>query len=129
MISFTRNAKRQVYVIVGLFGLALIAVFLTTGVLLRTLSEDTISIYQVITGVSLTLLITYQWVLLFVRVFGGNIQSHYKAHRWVGVAVTILFAFHPISFGHGWTNTLTVVFCHSAITGLLNREIIVYRKR
>lgn len=128
MTELILAVQRRPYVLFGILAVALIVVFLDTGILVRTVPEDGLFVWQVVSGFLLTTLLLYQWLLLLVRVFGGNVQTHYKAHRWVGVACTALFAFHALSFGHGWTNILAIVFCLSAVTGLLNREVITYRK-
>ncbi len=115
------------YFVCGFFGVVLIACFSGMELWFNLLPGESHFLWQVITGFLLAALLVYQWVLLYVRVFGGNVRRFYQAHRWVGVICTILFALHAFSFGYGWTNTLAIVFCLSAVTGLLNREIFSYR--
>ncbi len=128
MTELLELVRARPYIVLGVLGVILILVLLDSGVIVNTVPPDRLFAWQVVTGLLLTMLLLYQWVLLLLRVFGGNVRSHYKAHRWVGVVCTVFFALHALSFGYGWTNTLAIVFCLSAVTGLLNREVITYRK-
>ena len=128
MTELVMIARQRPYVMFGVVGLALIFVVLASGVVVNTVPARDRFVWQVVTGLLLTSLVLYQWVLLFLRLSGKHVPSQYRAHRWVGVACTALFAFHALSFGYGWTKILVIVFILSAVTGLLNREVIAYRK-
>ncbi len=84
---------------------------------------------QVITGLILLVFLGYQWVLFFMRVTKqtGNARKALVRHRWVGVAVTFVFAVHAVRFGHIWMSTLSAVVFLIAVTGVLNREVLRYR--
>ncbi len=128
MTELLAIAKRRPYIIYGFISLVFILLMLSTGVVINSVPSQQLFLWQVVTGTLLLLTLMYQWVLLFLRLFNKQSPAHYKAHRWLGVACATLFALHAVSFGYGWTNTLAVVFILSALTGLLNREIVGYRK-
>lgn len=121
-------ARKRPYLLFGCSGIALIVVFLQMGVMIKTMPENVQFIWQVLTGLTLTILVLYQCILLIVRILGKNATAHYRAHRWVGVLSTVVFALHALSVGYGWTMTLVIVFILGAITGMLNREVVNYLK-
>ena len=85
---------------------------------------------QAASGLALTTLIIYQWLLLTGRMSLQKLQvvrTRYQAHRWVGVAAMVLFGIHAVRMGYGWTNALSLTFISLSVTGLMNREIIRYR--
>lgn len=127
LILIVRNRP---YFFWGIVGGLMIMLFLWLSILAKSVPAHILFTWQVVTGLILTLAIAYQWVLLFVRMahIQKSMMFHYKAHRWVGVTSTAFFALHAISFGYAWTNALAIVFCASAVTGLLNKEIIRYRR-
>lgn len=128
MTDIALIARKRPYLLIGCSGIVLIALFLQMGVMVKTMPVNVQFIWQVVTGLLLTMLVIYQCVLLIVRIVGANAKSHYKAHRWLGVFSTFVFALHALSFGYGWTMALVIVFILSAITGMLNREIVRYLK-
>jgi len=85
--------------------------------------------WLVITGSALFVALLYQWVLLIKRIRNDSVhlQRHYQAHRWVGIASIGLFGLHAFGFGYFWTNALAITFCLTALTGMLNREVVRYR--
>ncbi|MEM1237079.1 MAG: hypothetical protein AAGI10_08925 [Pseudomonadota bacterium] len=87
--------------------------------------------WQVVTGSALTVCMIYQWTVFAQRFTKDtkNARQHYNAHRWVGVGATLLFAIHAVRPGHAWMTALAVVFIGIAVTGLLNREVVKYRKQ
>lgn len=126
MTDITFIARKRPYLLFGCSGIVLILVFLQMGVMVKTMPDHVQFIWQVVTGLLLTMLVFYQCVLLIMRILGRNAAAHYKAHRWVGVFSTVAFALHALSFGYGWTMMLVVIFILSAVTGMLNREIVNY---
>ncbi len=131
MNAIILKAKKQPYLILGGFTvvLALLALFeLIQGVLSPATPEF---LWQWITGSLLVIALTYQWYLFYLRQTQRtqHARFHYLAHRWVGVTATGVFALHAISAGHMWTSALAIVFVLTAITGILNREIIPYPQR
>lgn len=129
MSTFILAAQKSPYLIIGLIGAVLVFLFHKLDVLVRTVPDRELFLWQVISGVLLTATIVYQWYLLLARICGFKTQSHYQAHRWVGAISTALFALHAVSFGYAWTNALAIIFCLSAITGFLNKEIIGYKSK
>ena len=86
--------------------------------------------WQVVSGSLLLTLLIFQWVLFFKRGFPGLTLSSQDVsqHRWVGVAVTYVFALHAVRLGHAWMTGLSVLFFLLALTGVLNRQVIGYRQ-
>ena len=115
--------------LLGLLGLGLITIALTAGTALRPVAVGTS--WQVLTGALLLTGMAYQWMLLIARRSGraADVRRHYAAHRWVGTAMTLLFALHAVRVGHAWTNALALPFIAVAATGLLNREVVPYSSR
>lgn len=122
-------AQKRPYVLPGLLGALTVLVFIQFNVLTNAVPENMLFVWQLLSGVFLTGFVVYQLSLLLVRVIGAKSQSHYRAHRWVGVISVVLFAFHAVRFGYAWTNLLAIFFCLSALTGLLNREVIGYKSK
>jgi|GEM_PF-1119353 len=131
MNAIILKAKKQPYLIFGIFaiGLALAAVLEQLQGYVKP--EVPKFLWQVITGVLLVVIVIYQWVLLYLRQTKRmkQMRFHYATHRWAGVSATVLFALHAISAGHMWTSALAIVFILVALTGILNREIIKYPKQ
>lgn len=86
--------------------------------------------FQVATGAMMVTGLCYQWVLFFKRVLRDNRNARAVTinHRWVGVAMTYLFALHAVRLGHTWMTVLSAVFFLLAVTGVLNREVLRYRQ-
>ncbi|MEM9350189.1 MAG: hypothetical protein AAGA47_08000 [Pseudomonadota bacterium] len=87
--------------------------------------------WQAVTGTALLVCMIYQWTIFAQRFTKStkNARTHFLAHRWVGVAATLLFAIHAVRPGHAWMTALALVFLGIAVTGLLNREVVKYRKQ
>lgn len=131
MTEVLLRIRRRPYVLLGFLGLAVVAFMLTLGVAFRPDPFGVSLTWQVVTGSLLVTGMIYQWMLLVARRAGraAEVRRHYAAHRWVGVAMTLLFAAHAVRFGHAWTSALAITFVAVAATGLLNREVIPYRSR
>ncbi|MCH2077066.1 MAG: hypothetical protein MK180_09300 [Rhodobacteraceae bacterium] len=87
--------------------------------------------WQVMTGTGLLVCMLYQW-MIFIQRFTQtttNARQHYLAHRWVGVGATVLFAVHAVRPGEVWMTALSMIFIAVAVTGLLNREVVKYKKQ
>lgn len=105
--------------------LALAAMVIGPDVIARSFS------WQVLSGTALLVCMIYQWTV-FVQRFTKtttNALQHFLAHRWVGVAATVLFALHAVRPGEVWMTALSIIFMGIAVTGLLNREVVKYRKQ
>jgi len=127
--SLLAVGRRNPYLMLGVLGALMVLAFVQLDVLARTVPVGVLFIWQVCTGMLVTALVFYQMLLLVFRVCGIKTQAHYKAHRWVGASSITVFAFHAVGFGYAWTNMLAVCFALSAITGLLNREVINYKHK
>lgn len=121
--------QRSPYVAPVLLGLAFGAVVLVFDVKAKSLSRLTGFAQQVLTGSLMVALLAYQWVLFFKRVTrdARNARQTLNRHRWVGVAVTFLFAVHAVRFGHVWMTTLSLCMFGVALTAVMNREVLRYR--
>lgn len=132
MTALLLRTARRPYAILGLLGLALAIAALAAD--MRSAVDWLLPgrfAWQVVTGLILALAMGYQWLLLVARLSGraAMVQRRYRWHRWIGAAMTVLFVLHAVRFGYGWTSTLATVFLLTALTGLLNREVIPYRSR
>lgn len=87
--------------------------------------------WQILSGFTLSLLLAFQFALLFARLFGTaeQVRRHYHWHRYLGIALTVLFALHAVRFGYAWTSALSLLFFASALSGLMNRETMRYRNK
>ena len=86
--------------------------------------------WQMATGLLMVGILAFQWSLFFYKQT-KNIQAiprNRTLHKYAGIGFVILFALHADSFGHAWMTMLTFILTGIIITGLLNREIIAYRK-
>lgn len=85
---------------------------------------------RVTTGTCLLICLCFQWVLLVGRVTRKNVNTRKVliTHRWVGVATTYLFALHAVRFGYVWMTSLSAVLFLVALTGVLNRDVLRFRK-
>jgi predicted ferric reductase len=88
-------------------------------------------LWQVATGATLSALMIWQWGLLAARLSGTaiQVQRQYNWHRYAGIALIALFILHAPRFGFYWTSGLAMVFLANGLVGLLNREIIPWRRR
>lgn len=131
MTEVLLRLRRRPYVFLGLMGLGITLAVLTLGGAMQSVGLTGSLTWQVTTGALLLTGMIYQWLLLFAREEGdaAKVRRHYAAHRWVGVAMTLLFAAHAVRFGHAWTSAVAWTFLAVAATGLLNREVIRYRSR
>ncbi|MEM7241061.1 MAG: hypothetical protein AAF429_02650 [Pseudomonadota bacterium] len=131
MTAIILKIRRQPYLGFALFGCVFLLAALIAGVQEFAVPESWRFLWQVATGAFLTLAIVYQWILLvqrLTRAAPAIQRSYYMNHRWVGSASFFLFALHAISFGHMLTNALAVLFIGCAITGVMNKEIMKYRR-
>ena len=131
MIALLMALDRQPYLRIALICLAVLILALALGLQSQWVPQDWKFMWQVVTGTMLTGAISYQWFLLLSRIRGDAAaltRARYTNHRWVGSISFLLFALHAISIGHMLTNVLALLFLACAITGILNREIMRYRK-
>ena len=124
---------RQPYLRVAIICFALLVAALIFGIQKSLIPPSWRYLWQVLTGGFLLAAIHYQWFLLFDRLSPGGApqksRSRYANHRWVGSFSFLLFALHAVSIGHMLTNILALLFLACGLSGVLNREIIRYRKK
>ena len=132
MTAIFLKIRRQPYFGFALFGCAFLFLALVFGLQEMSVPNHWRFSWQVITGGLLAGAIVYQWILFLQRIIRAapSIQRrYYNNHRLVGSASFLLFALHAISFGHMLTNALAILFVACAITGLMNREIMNYKRQ
>jgi hypothetical protein len=83
----------------------------------------------VVTGISLLSALGFQWYLLRKRWLKTMTRFDLVMHRWIGVLATFFFALHAARVGHSWMIVLTIVFVLTALTGLMNKEVMKYPQR
>lgn len=130
MTALLAKARRQPYIVVGLVALILILAALFEAVRQAIVPVHPGFVWQVSSGGLLLIALSYQWVLLYVR-WTRQTQSMrwaYQTHRWAGVACALFFVGHALPSGSIWMNTLSAIFFLTAMTGLMNREIVRYTK-
>lgn len=130
MTALIATARRQPYLIVGLVALILVLAAIFEGVRQAIVPARPGFWWQVGTGSLLTATLTYQWTLLYLRVTqqSRRLRRIYATHRWVGVACALSFILHAAPSGSVWMNVLSTLFFLTALTGLMNREIVRYKQ-
>ncbi len=85
---------------------------------------------RVVTGSLLLCCLCSQWILFAARVTrrSKNARQTLISHKWVGVAITYLFALHAVRFGHVWMTSLSGVLFLVALTGVLNRDVLRFQQ-
>lgn len=130
MTALIATARRQPYLVVGLVVLIVLLAALIEGVRKVVVPAEPGFWWQVGSGTTLTAALAYQWLLLYLRMTRQtrHLRRMYQTHRWVGVACAISFIAHAAPSGSIWMNMLSGLFFLTALTGLMNREIVRYTK-
>ena len=87
--------------------------------------------YKRWSGLLITILIAFQWVLTVVRVSKKlRIHSlkHTQLHKWIGVISPIFFYLHALEFGYGYLALLSYIFFTNMILGTINLDVIKSQK-
>lgn len=116
-------------------GLALIAAFVLQAVL--GLEWEWLAArqrnpsYKRWSGLVLTLYIAAQWLLtaLRVRQRWRQAKQAYTLHKYLGVLGPLFFYAHAQRFGYAYLLVLSVVYFGTILVGILNQEILTFRKR
>lgn len=130
MKSFGLRAAQKPYFLIGLGGLVLIWLGQVLSVN-RAMTQVIPQLgWQVSTGIVLLALLLFQWALFYHRLTrnAAATRRHHVLHKYSGLAVVVVFALHAARTGYGWTLLLFFAFVAVVVTGLLNREIMRYRK-
>ena len=86
--------------------------------------------WQTITGVAMVLVFVFQWTL-FLHQQRKDVDAIPKSrfyHKYAGVLFVVLFALHAGIPGHTWMMILCAVAAALVLTGLFNREIVLFRR-
>lgn len=131
MTALIATARRQPYLVVGLIALILILAALFESIRAAVVPVNPGFTWQVSTGTLLVCALAYQWYLLYARWTRRNnhLRWAYLTHRWVGVACALLFVAHALPSASIWMNVLSATFFLTAMTGLMNREIVRYTEQ
>ena len=119
----------KLYAGVGVFLVLLALVMLSINYrAFFTLQQADWFIWQTVTGATLGLALLYQFALMIARIGkdAKGSQTHFKWHRYVGIAMLFVFILHAVRFGHALTLVLSVVFLLNSLMGVLNREVVRY---
>lgn len=89
------------------------------------------TLWQIATGTVLLTAFGYQWLLFAARwrKDANLTRVRYKWHKYVGVAMTLLFLAHAASFGYALTSMLALCFIANAVAGLLNPEVLQFQHK
>ena len=83
--------------------------------------------YKRWSGLLITILIAFQWVLTVVRV-SKKLRIHSlkytQLHKWIGVISPIFFYLHALEFGYGYLALLSYIFFTNMILGTINLDVI-----
>jgi hypothetical protein len=129
MNTLGNSLRKNPYVSWGVIALifAMLAIIFNVQFLIMPTAHAFLWLW--VTGVLLLLVLGFQWYLLRKRWLKTMTRFDLVMHRWVGVLATFLFALHAARIGHSWMIALTVVFVLTALSGLLNKEVVKYPKR
>jgi hypothetical protein len=129
MIHFSEQLRKNPYVGWGIMAilLALIAIFTRVQNLLVPVPNE--FAWLCVTGLFLLSTLGFQWYLLRRRWLKTMTRFDLVLHRWIGVGAMFMFALHAARIGHSWMIVLTVVFVLTALTGILNKEVLRFRER
>ena len=87
--------------------------------------------YKRWSGLLITILIAFQWVLTVVRV-SKKLRIHSlkytQLHKWIGVISPIFFYLHALEFGYGYLALLSYIFFTNMILGTINLDVIKSQK-
>ena len=121
--------RRNPYVSWGLLAIVLAVFAILTNVQSLLMPEPRTFVWLCVTGVVMLSVLGFQWYLLRKRWLKTMTRLDLSLHRWIGVVATFIFALHVARIGHSWMLILTIVFVLTALTGLLNKEVVRYPER
>ena len=78
-------------------------------------------------GFGLGIFILFQWVLTFSRVIQKFRKYSLKVtqlHKWIGALSPLLFYFHSMELGYGYTALLAYLFLINTVLGYFNLDVI-----
>jgi hypothetical protein len=129
MNTVADSLRKNPYFSWGLIALVLAVFAIVSNVQLLLLPAARSFLWLCTTGVLLLSALAFQWYLLRKRWLKAMTRFDLVMHRWIGVLATFLFALHASRVGHSWMIILTIVFVLTALTGLLNKEVVRFPAR
>ena len=78
-------------------------------------------------GFGLGIFILFQWLLTFSRVIQKFRKYSLKVtqlHKWIGALSPLLFYFHSMELGYGYTALLAYIFMINTLLGYFNLDVI-----
>ncbi len=78
-------------------------------------------------GFGLGIFILFQWLLTFSRVIQKFRKYSLKVtqlHKWIGALSPLLFYFHSMELGYGYTALLAYLFLINTVLGYFNLDVI-----
>lgn len=78
-------------------------------------------------GFGLGIFILFQWLLTFSRVIQKFRKYSLKVtqlHKWIGALSPLLFYFHSMELGYGYTALLAYIFLINTVLGYFNLDVI-----
>ena len=78
-------------------------------------------------GFGLGIFILFQWLLTFSRVIQKFRKYSLKVtqlHKWIGALSPLLFYFHSMELGYGYTALLAYLFLFNTVLGYFNLDVI-----
>ncbi len=129
MSAIAERFRKNPYVGWGLLALCLAVAAIVSNVQFLILPAPRNFVWLVVTGISLLSALGFQWYLLRKRWLKTMTRFDLVMHRWTGVLATFFFALHAARVGHSWMIVLTIVFVLTALTGLMNKEVMKYPQR
>ena len=129
MNAVVDRLRKNPYVIWGVFANILVVFAILSNVQFSLMPASRTFVWLCTTGVLLLSVLGFQWYLLRKRWLKTMTRFDLVMHRWIGVVATFFFALHAARVGHAWMIILTIVFVLTALTGLLNKEVMRYSRR
>lgn len=87
--------------------------------------------WQIMTGSVLVAIIAFQWGLFFHKLSKNvaAVPRNRQLHKYLGIAFILVFALHADHIGYAWTLVLSLTLGALLVSGLFNREILMYRQQ
>jgi hypothetical protein len=121
--------RKNPYVGWGIIAMTFAVVAILTSVQSILLPVSNSFVWLCVTGFLLLSTLVFQWYLLRKRWLKNMTRFDLVLHRWIGVGATFMFALHAARVGHSWMVVLTIVFVLTALTGILNKEVLRFSER
>jgi len=87
--------------------------------------------YRRWSGLIVTLLIVFQWLLTLIRVvkkWKKHSVTFTSMHKWVGAFSPLIFYAHCMEFGFAYLLVLSIIFMTNMLLGTINLDVIKSQK-